>query len=85
MNGDQIEAIMAVKSRHEAELLNKAHVLSVGIGFRERAGQLTDEVVLVVNVDQKYPATKLSSADLIPSCIDGIAVDVREVGRLQAQ
>jgi len=42
------EAILraqTVEERHESQLLKKANAVSVGIGYRERRGQLTDEVV----------------------------------------
>lgn len=85
MSGDiQIQQVMFVKSQYEDILLEKANVVSVGVGFREKEGQLTDEVVLVVNVERKQPETILPAKDIIPASIEGVPVDVREVGFLRA-
>ena len=78
------DRIMAVKRAHEAELMAKAHVVGCGVGYRRQAGQSTKTMVLVVLVDQKIPPHLLSPKDIIPAEIDGIPVDVQEVGRLTA-
>lgn len=84
MSDAAIQRIMAVKVRHEAQLLQKANVVGVGIGYRERGGQLTDEVVLVVNVTRKLPKAQLAPEDFIPSEIEGVPVDVRITGQMRA-
>jgi hypothetical protein len=73
-----------VKDRYEPQLLKKANVVSIGIGYRERQGKLTDEIVLVVNVAAKIPRSQLATDDVIPGIIEGVPVDVREVGRMKA-
>ncbi len=62
------------------DLMRKANVVGVGVGFRMQRGQRTKEVVLVVMVDSKVPLTDLRSADVIPKEIDGVPVDVQETG-----
>jgi len=84
MSEDAVQRAVEAKSRHEARLLGKANVLGVGVGFRERHGQLTDEVVLVVNVAHKVPRSQLRPDDVIPPAIEGVPVDVRETGPLRA-
>ena len=84
MNDKGIQQAIAVKARHEANLMKKAYVVGVGVGFRERDGQLTDEIALVVNVTRKLPAAQLSLQDIIPAEIEGIPVDVRETGEIRA-
>lgn len=84
MDEAAIQKARDVKARYEARLMQKANVIGVGIGFRERGGQLTDEIVLVVNVTHKLPKHQLAPQDLIPSEIDGVPVDVRETGQIQA-
>lgn len=78
------EKILAVKRAHEAELMSKAHVIGCGVGYRRKAGQPTNMLALVVLVDRKIPRHQLSAHDAIPSEIDGIPVDVQEVGLLTA-
>lgn len=62
------------------DLMRKANVVGVGVGFRMRHGQRTKEVVLVVMVDSKVPLNDLRPADRIPKVIDGVPVDVQETG-----
>lgn len=84
MNDDTLRRAMEVKERHVAQLLSKANVLSVGVGFRQRGGRVTDEVVLVVNVTRKLPLDQLRPEDVVPRTIEGIPVDVYETGVLRA-
>lgn len=85
MNEKAIQQAMAVKARHEARLMQKANVVGVGVGFRERDGKLTDEIALVVNVTRKLPRNQLAPEDLIPNEIEGVPVDVYETGEIRAQ
>jgi len=73
-----------VKQRYQAEILAKANVVGVGVGFRSRAGALTEEVAIVVMVTRKKPRAELSEEDLVPREIEGVAVDVQEVGGIIA-
>jgi hypothetical protein len=80
----EMERIMAVKAKYEETLLGKKNVVGLGIGYRERDGAITDEMVLTVMVRQKERRSRLRSRDLIPPELDGVPVDVKEVGVLQA-
>ena len=85
MNQSQaIEQITKIKTRYEKELMKLANVIGVGIGFKHKNGQPTDEVALVVNVSQKKPLADLSKQDIIPSELEGVSVDVQEVGKIKA-
>ncbi len=79
-----IERVRAVKSAHEADLMSRANVVGVGIGYRYRGGKRTEQVALVVMVEQKVDQRTLNEADIIPAEIEGIPVDVQVVGRLRA-
>jgi hypothetical protein len=74
----------AVQKRYERELLSKANVVGVGTGLRRKGGQSTDEVAVVVMVDKKVPLERLAPEDVIPAQIEGVPVDVQEVGELRA-
>lgn len=78
------ERIRAVKQAHEKALLDKANVVGVGIGLRQRGGTRTDQMVLVVMVKQKVPRHQLAPADVIPGDIEGVPVDVQVVGDIRA-
>ncbi|MCA9897010.1 MAG: hypothetical protein H6654_00445 [Ardenticatenaceae bacterium] len=80
-----IQQILAVKEAHEAELMAKANVVGVGIGFRQQRQTRSDEVVLVVIVEKKLPRAQLAPEDIIPGVIEGVPVDVQESGRLVPQ
>jgi hypothetical protein len=60
-------------------------VVGVGVGLRHTGGQRTDQVAVVVMVDRKVPLAQLRPQDRLPSEIDGVPVDVKEVGELRAQ
>lgn len=81
---ETLDRVQEVKRRREAELLRKANVVAVGIGYRQRGGRSTDELCLVVSVRRKVPLEALAPEDRIPPEIDGVPVDVQEVGTLRA-
>lgn len=74
----------SVRQAHEADLMHRANVVGVGVGFRTRGGHREREVALVVMVRQKVPRTMLAEADVLPGQIDGVPVDVVEVGEIAA-
>jgi hypothetical protein len=78
------EKAQAVKRAHEVELMGRANVVGVGVGFRQRGGARTNEVTVVVMVRQKVARAQLSPADVIPTEIEGVPVDVQEVGEIVA-
>jgi len=80
----EMDRVRAVKEKHEKALLRKKNVVGVGIGLRQKDGQFTDQVVLTVMVQRKQPASQLARHDRIPCELDGVPVDVQEVGTLRA-
>jgi len=84
MNEAALARVQAVKSAHEAELLRKANVVGVGIGLRQRGGQGTGELAIVVSVAEKVSVSVLAPRDVIPRELEGIPVDVQAVGILRA-
>lgn len=74
-----------VKERYESELLAKENVVGVGVGIRKRQGVYTGEVALIVMVRRKLPRAEVPEGDLLPEEIEGIPVDVQEVGAIDAQ
>jgi hypothetical protein len=84
-NPTAYEHAKAVRQAHEKELLAKANVVGVGVGLRQRGGELTDVVAIVVMVRQKVPPAQLSQEDIIPGEIEGVPVDVQGVGVFRAQ
>ena len=72
-----------LKEQMEQELLKKANVVGVGVGLRQRDGQLTGEVALIVMVRKKVSNSQLAPEDRIPMEINNVPVDVLEVGHLR--
>jgi hypothetical protein len=84
VQNNELERLRVVKNLYEADLMQKANVVGVGIGLRQREGELTDEPVIVVSVTHKQPASLMDPKDMIPTELDGIPVDVQAVGKLKA-
>lgn len=79
-----VERASEVREAYESELLNRANVIGVGVGYRHKRGKLTPEVALIVMVRKKVPRAELAPEDVVPSSIEGVPVDVREMGELDA-
>jgi hypothetical protein len=80
----QTEQAKSAQALHENTLLAKPNVVGVGVGYKESNGVVTDDVALVVLVEQKKPLAALDEQALIPREIDGMRTDVLEVGYLRA-
>ena len=74
----------AVKRLYQAELMAKAHVVGVGVGYKQQDGLRTDTIAVVVMVTQKLPPELLAPEDVLPEELDGVPVDVQVVGALRA-
>lgn len=77
-------AIAAVQARHETALLRYPNVVGVATGIRMKRGKPTGEPCLVVYVERKVPRAKLHKSERLPREIDGVPIDVVEVGKLEA-
>lgn len=80
-----IEHALQVKSRYENELMNKPNVVGVGVGVMSQDRVRGDEACIVVMVDKLIPTAELAPQDRIPTELEGVYVDIQEVGRLSAQ
>ena len=74
-----------VQQKYMEALLKLPHVVGVGIGFVKKDGVQTGEIGLVVMVDQKVSAQEVDPVDQIPKELDGVRVDVQEIGQPSAQ
>jgi len=77
--------IAEVRARHEADLMRYPNVVGVSDGVATRGGESTGELCIVVYVSTKLPASKLAAEAVLPGEIDGVRIDVVEVGRIEAQ
>lgn len=76
--------VRAVKEKYEEDLLARANVVGVGIGYQYKNGRPTNQIVIVVSVTEKKPLDELAEEDIIPAELDGIPTDVQEVGQIRA-
>jgi hypothetical protein len=79
-----IRRALDVKRRHEQELLRKANVVAVGIGYFTKGGVQTKEVCIVVSVKNKVSLSELKPKDVIPAELEDVPVDVVESGEVRA-
>ncbi len=84
MSEQAVQHAQEVKRRHEADLLRRPNVVAVGVGFKTRGGQRTDEVCIVVSVKAKVAPSQLKPSDRLPASIEGVPVDVVETGIIRA-
>ena len=77
-SGRTAEEIEEVKAAYEDELLNKKNVMGVGIGQKNKDGEMS----VIVMVEKKEDISSLSEEDVIPSEIDGVPTDVIEIGEV---
>ena len=77
----QTARAQVVQQKYMDMLLKLPHVVGVGIGFVKKDGVQTGEVGLVVMVDQKVSAQDVDPVDQIPKELDGVPVDVQEIGQ----
>jgi len=84
MSQDLVQHATEVKRRHEQDLMRKANVVAVGVGFISKSGQQTDEVGIIVSVKKKLPESELQPQDVLPASIDDVPLDVIETGEIHA-
>lgn len=77
--------LIEAQRRFQLQLLAKANVVGVGIGYKVDNGVQTDQLAIVALVDQKKPEIALHESDRIPPEIQGVKTDVVEVGTVRAQ
>ncbi|MFC5790989.1 hypothetical protein EDM22_16830 [Agromyces tardus] len=74
----EIDEVVARSREVEDEILSHPHVVRVGVGYRERAGAKTDELVIRVYLEKKLPLDEVPEELRIPTEWNGIPTDVIE-------
>ncbi len=82
---DKTKRAQEVQAKYTEELMEKANVQGTAVGLAKVNGEYTDEIALVVLVSVKLPESQLAPEDICPQELDGVRVDVQEVGFLEAQ
>ena len=77
----EFERVKSIMVAYETELMSKHNVVGVGIGAgREDHTSLSYSIVVMVN--KNVENGDLKPDEIIPSEIEGIAVEIHEVGEL---
>ena len=84
MGGTERPRVTEVLARYEGELLQHPNVVGVAEGIRTKQGKPTGEQCIVVYVDQKVPLAELSTSATLPPHLEGIPIDVVEIGMPEA-
>lgn len=67
-----------VKRQVKDEVLHRRNVVGIGVGLKERGGQLTRETSIIVYVSHKEPVGNLTIRDRVPRTIGSVPTDVKE-------
>jgi hypothetical protein len=79
-----LNTVRKVLKNSRNQVFDRGNVVAAGVGFKVTAGQKTDSLSIMCSVVKKLPSSQLSSADLVPSTMDGIPTDVIETGVIRA-
>jgi len=77
-------SLAQAKEANQEGILARPNVIGIGVGYRETGRTLTDDVCVVVLVQQKVAPAALSPGALVPREVAGRRTDVREVGEIRA-
>jgi hypothetical protein len=82
MRNDQaaIDRITRAQEAHSAALMQLPNVVGTALGVKTVGDKPTEDLALVVLVRRKVPLDQLKPEERIPTEIDGVPVDVQEVG-----
>lgn len=76
--------IKQVKDASKDNLLAMQNVVGVGVGYQIKDGKQTGNYAIVVMVSRKLPLPALAPNTILPKNVDGVTIDVIEVGELRA-
>jgi hypothetical protein len=77
------QRLSTVLARHQAALMSYPNVVGVADGIKTKRGEPTGERCLVVLVKRKLPKSKLRKTEILPREIEGVPIDVVEVGKIE--
>lgn len=84
MDQEAYDRARRVKEQYGDQLMALPNVVGLGIGLRHVGGEPTGEVALVVLVSRKLPTVQIEDGGILPHEIEGVPVDVQEVGEIAA-
>jgi hypothetical protein len=78
------DEIAQVKEASKDNLLAMKNVVGVGVGYKVQGGAQSPEFAIVVMVSRKLPLPALAPETVLPKYVEGVMIDVIEVGELRA-
>lgn len=81
----EMEEVQKIKEKYKSQLLERKGVVGVGIGKKKVKGVETDQLAIIVTVVQKIDKESLNKGDIVPKKLEGVPIDVQEVGKLKIQ
>lgn len=78
------QSITDAKENSKEALLDMPNVVGVGVGYQLKRGDPTGEYAVVVMVSKKLPLPALATEAILPHSVQGVNVDVIEVGEIRA-
>lgn len=78
------QSIAEAKENSKEALLAMPNVVGVGVGYQLKQGAPTGEYAVVVMVSKKLPLPALAPETVLPHSVQGVNVDVVEVGEIRA-
>ncbi|HVU09662.1 MAG TPA: hypothetical protein VHD90_00235 [Phototrophicaceae bacterium] len=82
---EQTQLASQIQAKYANDLMQKPNVIGVGVGHPISNGVRSPNVGLIVMVDHKIPLDELAPDDVIPKQLEGVQVDVQEMGAFRAQ
>lgn len=79
-----LETVRTLLAEVRQDLLKKANVVAVGVGYKITEGKQIDELALMCSVDTKKAAQFLTAKDVIPARIQDVPTDVYPTGLIRA-
>lgn len=80
----ETQEVHQAKGIHLQNLISKPNVVGVGVGYKIEGEQKTNELCVIVLVQNKLPMSALSAEAVVPKKVDGVRTDVIQVGELRA-
>lgn len=80
MDDATLQHLTRIQTTYMEALMRKPNVVGVGIGMKTTAGHYTDQPTIVVMVTHKVSVDLLSIEDVLPTQLEGVAVDVVATG-----
>ena len=72
----QQEKLLAVYEKVKEQLKGYPNVVKIGIGIKEKDGQLTEEGCIKIIVKEKKKESDLGISDIIPKEVEGVQTDI---------